>query len=144
MTRSSFLAGKVFKQSLPLVELAAVPDAPRLKRLSLTQGELAQIHDGEEGLHYLAYIELRAGRTRGNHYHKIKKEWIYLISGKLRLFVEDIATHERASFTMAGGDLAFVEIGIAHALRIIEPGGAVEFSQVAFNGADIHPFTVEK
>ena len=144
MSTSTFLNGKVLKQSLPLVELPPAPDAPRLKRLALAQGELAQIHDGEEGLHYLAFIELRVGSIRGNHYHQIKKEWTYVISGKLLLVVEDIATHERDSFTMQSGDLAFVGTGIAHALRIIEPGGAVEFSPARFSGADIYPYGLEK
>jgi quercetin dioxygenase-like cupin family protein len=144
MTETTLFSGRVFKRSLPFVGLPPAADAPRLKRLALAQGELAQIHDGEEGLRYLAYLELRAGSVRGNHYHKIKKEWTYVISGKLLLLVEDIATRERVSLEMHCGDLAFIGTGIAHALRTIEPGGAVEFSQAEFNAADIYPYALDK
>ena len=144
MSTSSFLSGKVSKLSLPFVSLPPPADAPHLKRLDLARGELAQFHDGDEGARYIAYIELRAGAVRGNHYHKIKKEWTYVISGKLQLLLEDVATRERASLTMQGGDLAFIPPCVAHALRTLEPGGAVEFSQANFNAADIYPFELEK
>jgi quercetin dioxygenase-like cupin family protein len=144
MVPSVFLSGKVSKQTLPFVELPPPLGAPHLKRLALKQGELTQFHDGGEEVRYIAYVELRAGSIRGNHYHNIKKEWAYVISGKLIMAVEDIATHERASFLMESGDLVFIPPGIAHALRPLEPGGAVEFSQARFNAADIYPFELEK
>ena len=144
MSHSTFLSGKVWKESLPVVSLPAPPDAPRLKRLPLSQGELAQFHDAGEGARYIAYIELRAGATRGNHYHKIKKEWTYVISGKLLLLLEDTMTHEKASVSMQAGDLAFIPPGVAHALRTLEPGGAVEFSQAQFNASDIYPHRLEQ
>jgi quercetin dioxygenase-like cupin family protein len=144
MSNSTFLSGKVWKKSLPVVSLPPPPDAPHLKRLPLAQGELAQFHDGEEGAQYIAYIELRSGATRGNHYHKIKKEWTYAIGGKLLLLLEDIATREKASLSMQAGDLVFIPPGVAHALRTVEPGGAVEFSQAQFNAADIYPYRLEQ
>jgi quercetin dioxygenase-like cupin family protein len=144
MSNSTFFSGKVQKLSLPFVSLPPPADAPHLKRLPLAQGELAQFHDGEEGARYIAYIELLTGAIRGNHYHKIKNEWTYVISGRLQLLLEDITTHERASLTMQSGDLAFVAPGVAHALRTLEPGGAVEFSPLQFNAGDIYPFRLEE
>ncbi len=144
MSLSVFLSGKVTKQTLPFVEIPPPSEAPRLKRLALKQGELTQFHDGEEEVRYIAFVELRAGSIRGNHYHKTKKEWIYVISGKLLLTVEDLATHERTSLEMQSGDLVFIAPEVAHALRILEPGGAIEFSQAQFNNADIYPFQLEK
>jgi hypothetical protein len=61
MPDSSFLNGKVLKRSLPELHLPLGPDAPVLKRLMLPQGELAQFYDAEEGIRYLAFIELRPG-----------------------------------------------------------------------------------
>src|SRR5207244_7219783 len=73
MTESTFLSGKVLRRSLPVVQPASGSGAPSLKRLLLPQGELAQFYDGEEPIRYLAYIELRPGVVRGNHYHKVKE-----------------------------------------------------------------------
>src|SRR5205823_9368959 len=99
-------------------------------------------YDGEEPMRYLAYIELRAGATRGNHYHKVKEEWIYLLKGKAVLLLQDIESHEKASVELASGDLVFIPPGIAHAIAIEQPGQAIEFSKVRFDAADIHRFAL--
>ena len=95
MTELTFLGGRVIKRSLPVVRPPFNPDAPALKRLLLPQGELAQFYDGEEPMRYLAYIELQAGAVRGNHYHKIKEEWIYMIRGEAGLVIEDVESKTR-------------------------------------------------
>jgi hypothetical protein len=72
---TTLLNGKVLKRSLPLLQLPLGPDAPALKRLLLPQGELAQFYDAEQGIRYMAFIKLLPGQVRGNHYHKVKKNW---------------------------------------------------------------------
>jgi hypothetical protein len=139
---SRFLAGKVRKISLPVIHGRPEPKAPYLKRLMLPQGELAQFHDGPEAMRYLAFVELRAGAVRGNHYHKVKEEWIYMISGELLLVVADITSGARERFTITCGDLAFISTGIAHALHVTQSGQAIEFSPVAFDPADSYPYNL--
>jgi len=139
MAQSEYLAGKVVKWSLPLISGRPGPDAPALKRLLLPQGELAQIHDSEEGIRYLAVLETRAGSVRGNHYHKAKVEWVYVTQGKLLVQVLDIQTNERASVPLQTGDMLVIQTSVAHLLQTIEPGQAIEFSQTRFNAADIFP-----
>ncbi len=144
VTPLSFLSGKVLKWSLPVLELPLAPDAPPLKRLALDQGELAQVYDAEEGLRYLAVIELRAGSIRGNHYHHQKQELIYVIRGALRLTVKDLASGPHAAFAMARGDLAFIPTQVAHALEVLKSGEAVEFSPTRFDPSDSQPFVLIK
>jgi hypothetical protein len=50
MAETEYLAGRVVKWSLPVISGRPGPDAPTLKRLLLPQGELAQVHDSEEGI----------------------------------------------------------------------------------------------
>lgn len=143
MNHSSFLSSKVLKWSLPTLNLPISADAPPLKRLLLAQGELAQIYDAEEGLRYLAFIELRPGTVRGNHYHDVKEEWLYLARGSLRLTVHDMSSKERVGIELRAGDLVFISTGVAHALRVLESGEAVEYSVARFNPNDIHSFALE-
>jgi len=143
MNESTFLSGKVLKRSLPVVQPPSSAEGPALKRLLLPQGELAQFYDGEEPLHYLAYIELRAGSVRGNHYHTTKQEWIYLVQGEAVLGVEDIETKARETLPLKAGDLAFISSGVAHAIRTVQPGHAIEFSSTRFDAADIHRFPLK-
>jgi hypothetical protein len=140
---SSFLNGKVFKQSLPVLQLPLGPDAPALKRLLLPQGELAQFHDADEGIRYIAFIELLLGQVRGNHYHKVKEELVYVMRGEVMLCVADIHSKARASVALRAGDLAVIRTCIAHAYRTVEPGQAIEFSSSRFDPTDIHQFPLE-
>jgi mannose-6-phosphate isomerase-like protein (cupin superfamily) len=130
-----------------VVELPSYPDppsavnAPVSKRLSLPQGELAQFWDSDEGMRYIAGIEILPGAIRGNHYHQHKAEVIYVLTGKALLAVKDPLTHEQASFELHPGYLARIKQGVAHALKGIEAGFAVECSSTRFDPADVvrHP-----
>lgn len=139
MAESAYLAGQVVKWSLPRITGRPGPDAPALKRLLLAQGELAQVHDSDEAIRYLAVVELRAGCLRGNHYHKVKRERIYVLQGRLSVVVEDPQTRARAVVALVAGDLLLIQPGIAHALQTVEPGQAIEFAQSRFDPADAFP-----
>jgi len=75
MPESTFLNGKVRKQSIPVFQLPLEPNAPALKRLLLPQGELAQFYTGDEGIRYMAFIELLPGQVRAIITTKSKKNW---------------------------------------------------------------------
>jgi len=138
MSETTLLGSKVTKRTLPLVQPPSTADSPTLKRLMLPQGELAQFYDGEEGIRYIAQIELQAGSVRGNHYHKVKQEWVYMMSGEVTLIVEDLESKARETAPLVAGDLAFIQIGVAHALQVTKSGQAIEFSAARFDPADIY------
>jgi mannose-6-phosphate isomerase-like protein (cupin superfamily) len=140
MNSKTFVGGKVQKWSLPVIHGAPSVDSPTLKRLVLPQGELAQFYDGEQGIRYIAFAELKPESVRGNHYHNVKEEFVYVVSGETLLVVEDIQSKERASTDLKAGDLVFIPTRIAHALRPIQSGQAVEFSSAKFDAADVHRF----
>jgi len=138
MTEIVLLGGKVRKQALAVVQPSSNPQSPTLKRLMLPQGELAQFYDGEEGIRYIAQIELQAGSLRGNHYHRIKQEWIYIMSGEVTIIVQDLESGTRETALLRSGDLAFIQTGVVHTLQVIKSGQAIEFSTARFDPADIY------
>ena len=140
---ASFLGGRVLRQTLPAIQGAPLADVSRLKRLLLPQGELAQVHDGPEGMHYIALVELRADAVRGNHFHRVKQEWLYIFQGEARLTVALVDSSERETIALRAGDLAFIPPGIAHAIRTLQPGLGLEFAATRFDAADVHPFRLE-
>jgi hypothetical protein len=142
MNETSFLGGKVRKISLPEFHGPPPAGATGPKRLHLAQGELANFYNGEAGMRYLAFMELRVGGIRGNHFHRKKQEWVYLISGRLLLVVQEGETGTPISINLRAGDLVTIETGIAHAFNPLDPGQAVEFSPASFDPADIQKFTV--
>jgi uncharacterized RmlC-like cupin family protein len=138
ISETSLLGGKVAKRTLPLVQPSSTPDSRTLKRLLLPQGELAQFYDGDDGIRYIAQIELQAGSVRGNHYHKVKQEWVYMMSGEVTLILEDLESKARETTLLTAGDLVFIQTGVAHALQVTKSGQAIEFSTSRFDPADIY------
>jgi mannose-6-phosphate isomerase-like protein (cupin superfamily) len=142
MSDLSLFHGKVVKRVLPVIDGSEAASAPAMKRLMLSQGELAQFCDGQQPIRYLAAVELRPGCDRGNHYHLAKEEWVYVLTGRVQLAFQEPATGERASFVLGVGELAVIQPGIAHVLRPLEPGLAIEYSPARFDPADTVRFPV--
>jgi quercetin dioxygenase-like cupin family protein len=111
-----------------------------VKRLLLPQGELAQFYDSDDPVRYIAYVELRPGTVRGNHYHRIKEELVYLILGEIVLLVEEVDSKARESIRLKAGELAVIQPGIAHALRVVKAGHAVECSKTRFEATDSYRY----
>jgi len=64
-----------------------------------------------------------SGVVRGNHYHKNKNEWFVVVSGKVRLIIENIKTKERKTIVIDGDQdrykRLFVGRNTAHAFQSI-------------------------
>ena len=138
----TFLGGRVLKRTLPVLERSSSGPMPSLKRLLLPQGELAQIHDDAEGMRYIAVVELRAGAVRGNHFHNVKQEWFYVCQGEVSLKVAHPPSGVRETIPVRAGDLVFIPAGVAHSIRTLQPGHALEFAPTQFDPADVQPFTL--
>jgi mannose-6-phosphate isomerase-like protein (cupin superfamily) len=142
LEQTEYLNGKVTRRRLPQVDPAAF-EKPRVKRLMLPQGELAQFYDGEQGgMQYLAFLELVPGTVRGNHYHHRKREFVYLQRGSAELVVRDLKSGGQETVSLEAGDLAFIDVEVAHCMRAIGGGHALEFSNEKFDVADVEKFTL--
>ena len=140
MNETTFLNGKVRKISLPVFHQPPSDAAVGPKRLLLPQGELANFYDGQEGIRYIALVELRLGGIRGNHFHRVKEEHVYVFEGQAILIVQDGEQGPRVKVDLGPGDLATIATGIAHALQPVRPGYAIEFSKARFDPFDVERF----
>ncbi len=140
----SFFSGKVRKGSLPVFNGSPGPEAPQLKRLLLPQGELAAFYNSDDGIRYIAFIELRAGTARGNHYHKVKMEYIYLLSGTVSLYLEDLESKSEQVVPLNAGDLVLIAPGVAHTLAVEKSGEAIEFSPAQFDPNDTYRHVIAR
>ncbi|MEN9676933.1 MAG: hypothetical protein RIS76_2829 [Verrucomicrobiota bacterium] len=137
----SHLDGGVVLHRLPAIPVSAASGSPERKRLLLPAGELAQLTEDKTAFRYLACLELREGTERGNHLHRRKQEAFYLMSGVVTLFALDPQGEDRVELPLEAGDLVFIAPGIAHGLRVLQSGFAVEFSPEPFDPLDTerHP-----
>jgi len=80
--------------------------------------------DKQFGQIYFVTFE-KPGVTRGNHYHKEKKEWFVVGQGKVLAILEDVKTKRRETLVLDGDDdvyeRLFVGEGVAHALINLTP-----------------------
>jgi quercetin dioxygenase-like cupin family protein len=136
--RTSHFGGKLTCESLTTLSRPPGPDAPARKRLLLPQGELAQLLEEGDSAQYVAALELKEGGERGHHYHRRKRESVYVLQGELTLLAEDLETGERVELTVAEGDLLKINPGVAHALRTRRPGWAIEFTREPLDPADTY------
>ncbi len=142
MTDVSFFSGGLVRRQLPALTPDLQTTLPALKRLMLTQGELAQFHDSDVAVHYIAALELTESGVRGNHYHLTKVEHVYLMRGEMDLIAQEMKSGERVEVVIQAGDLAVIQPGVAHAFRVREPGVAIEFAPTRFDPSDIHRYSL--
>jgi len=136
MKVDSILNSRLTRSRLPCLQPPTGPDAPPVRRLMLPQGELAQIHADNQGMHYMAVMELLEGTVRGNHVHEHKLEHVYLVQGQVEMVVQNGEAGPRESMLIDPGDLVVIQPGVAHALRVVRAGWGVEFSPQRFDPAD--------
>lgn len=138
MNQTLYLDGRVAHVTLPVFDPPTGPDAPSLKRLRLPQGDLAQFHDSEIGIRYMAAIELKPGTVRGNHFHLKKAESVYLLSGSAELFFQAKEEGAVQCVVLSTGDLVHIQPGVIHAFRPLIEGVAIEYSPERFDAQDTY------
>ncbi len=58
-----------------------------------TRGIIVDLFNGK-GIEHVGYISFAKGALRGNHYHKQAREYTYVLSGKISLFVKNVANEK--------------------------------------------------
>jgi quercetin dioxygenase-like cupin family protein len=113
-----------------------------LARLLSPGGELAVLLDGQTAIRHLCYVELRAGQPRGNHYHKLRHERFYVISGEIETHLQDLASGERAKVIMRAGDFAQIAPHVGHTFVPGTAGHALEFAPEPFDAGDVYRLVI--
>lgn len=91
----------------------------------------------------------KPGIVRGNHYHKNKREWFYVVKGKMKLYVMDMKTQEKEEFIIDSENPELVEMepNIAHATENIGDGELIFLGIVnePFDqkNPDTHPYQLK-
>ncbi len=73
----------------------------------------------------------------GGHYHKVREEWLFIINGKVKLFLEDVRDNSKKEMTIEGDDFLKIKIPpfVAHTVENISEDVAIliEYSTLAFD-----------
>ena len=139
---NSYFGGKLWIKPLIVTDQPATRSEVRA-RLKFPNGELAVLGDGKTPIHHLSYVELKQGMGRGNHFHKLRHEYFYLISGDARMIFENIASREQHSALLHPGDLVFIEPEIAHVFIPHQSGHAIEYAAEPFDATDVYRYPLQ-
>lgn len=127
-------------RTLPIQQGGIAP--PSGGRVVTGAGELTQLIAGNIFRH-LAYLEFKAsGAPRGNHYHRVKHEFVYVMSGHLEVVSVNLDTNEKQTITMRAGDLLESPPMNAHVFIAKEDTMALEFAAQPYNPEDTIPYKV--
>ena len=87
----------------------------------LTENTLEKIM--EESRHFFVSCS-KPGIVRGNHYHKHKSEWFYVIKGACQIIIEDVETKKRQKKIIKDTDLSIIQVlpNQAHAFKNVGDG----------------------
>ena len=134
------LKDKIRIASLPI----GGPDESE-RRVFSPKGELAQIVNGTAAIRHLVYWDLdspHSGQTRGSHYHRIKTEVCYVLTGEIEVTAVDRETSEREVITARAGDRITVDPGVAHSYRSKGYAQALELLPTPYDPEDTIPLAV--
>lgn len=89
----------------------------------------------------------KKGAVRGNHYHKKWEEWFGVISGKVKVILEDVKTKKRVSLTLDSEGKKYVRLkigpNIAHAIKNATPYAAVlNYANDEWSDKDTFPYKI--
>lgn len=116
------------------------------RRLFSPKGELAQIVNGSMTIKHLVYWDLdspKSGQTRGDHYHHIKNEECYILTGELDITICDRGTMEQAILPATAGDRITIEAGVAHSYRSRSYAQVLELLPTPYDATDTVPFKLK-
>jgi len=123
-------------QKIQLTELPITDQFLRQKRLIQERGELALIEDGMT-IQHLGYFSLLAGNgCRGGHYHKIKTEHFYVISGHILIDLVDVETNASEQIELKAGTKATIFPLLAHRFQAIQDAQVIEYYEGIFEATD--------
>jgi UDP-2-acetamido-2,6-beta-L-arabino-hexul-4-ose reductase len=90
---------------------------------------------------------VKPGKVKGNHYHKRKKEWYCVLSGKVAVHFVDVSTKEKKKVVLDSKEPELLEIrpGISHAITNEGEEEAVIIAYISesFNPEDPDTFTLK-
>ena len=101
---------------------------PVAKRLLFQQGELTMLSPLCPVIRQLSFLSIPKNEVRGNHYHKEKIEFLYVLRGKVNVYAKDLSTGGSARLSVGVGQVINIHPPIAHALQSVDDCDLIEFS----------------
>lgn len=91
------------------------------------KGSLIKLSE-DQNINLLSITDFKVGNTaRGNHYHKYKEEYFYLLEGRVNAYFKDINSTIIDHLVIEKGTLIRIMPGCIHVFTTVEDGYAIEY-----------------
>jgi len=93
---------------------------------------------GEAG--EVMYSSILPGCVRGNHYHKVKTEFLCIVSGRIRVRMRQVQTGEKKEFDVSGDIFENIEV-LPFWTHSLENIGDIEARYIEYASRPFDPVT---
>lgn len=91
------------------------------------RGEITHILERED-LRHVSLITCKKNSVRGQHFHKLDHQYLFVLSGTFRYTTKDVNQGEWRVEILKPGSLAYTPPYIAHKLRALSNGMVLQLS----------------
>ena len=98
------------------------------------RGEITDIMV-KENIDYVTMITSASGSVRGNHYHKLTDQWVYILAGRLKMLTQ-MPDGPVVTTILEKGDLAKTGFMERHAMIALEDSAFMVFTRGPRGGED--------
>jgi mannose-6-phosphate isomerase-like protein (cupin superfamily) len=125
------MPNKPLTDKISVLALPTAGSAPEPRRIVEDRGEMALLRP-TGAVYNPVYFDIRPGDgyVRGGHFHRVKTEIFYVISGSCRLSFLDLETGKSGALTLRAGEMVTMEARCAHRMEAVEFCRVLEFSTV--------------
>ncbi len=101
---------------------------------------LGPVHADERGaitdiinqeIHHIGYITFKEGAVRAKHYHKLSRQFDYIMSGEILLVVCKPDGSEREEHVLKPGDLTEIPAGVVHAYKALTHASMLDITTLS-------------
>ncbi len=81
--------------------------------------ELLKANEIKEPVLQLHIASIKPGQIRGNHYHKKRVEWLFVVAGKAELCLQDVNSWKKNCYKLLPGKPKLITVFpyVAHAIK---------------------------
>ena len=103
--------------------------------MTYDDSEIAKLPPGRKGLRMYAVTGLKKGKVGGHEFHRNKKEFFFVLRGKLRMDCEDVHGNKRSFELTPNHGLALVPF-VLHTYTVLEEGDFLVVANTLFDRED--------
>jgi hypothetical protein len=112
-----------------------LPEREMAEFFSYGQDELKKLPAGRKGLRLYGVTGLKEGKIGGKEFHRVKKEFFFMVEGSMRMECEDVYG-DKKEFIVDRSHGLYIPPFVMHTYTMLAPGSFLVVANTIFDRAD--------